>query len=76
MTLGMWEKFLYLICEGLVPAPHIATQKASVGIYAVVTTIHVCELFGTVIPISSFNFCYSSFSLSSGQLKALCHGKW
>ena len=39
----MWEKFLYLIYEGLVPAPHIAAQKASVGMYAIVTTIFVCD---------------------------------
>ena len=42
--LCMWEKFLYLICEGLVPAPHMAAPKAGVGMYAIVTTIIlVCE---------------------------------
>ena len=39
----MWEKFLYLIYEGLVPVPHIATQKASIGMYAIVTTFLVCD---------------------------------
>ena len=39
----MWEKFLYLIYEGLVPAPHIVAQKASVEMYAIVTTILVCD---------------------------------
>ena len=39
----MWEKFPYLICEGLVPAPQISTQKASIGMYAIVTIILVHE---------------------------------
>ena len=48
--LCMLEKFLYLICEVLVPVSHIATQKASVGMYAIVTTILVCALFGRCHP--------------------------
>ena len=61
----MWEKFLYyLIGEGLVPAPHIATQKASVGMYAIVTVILVCDflaLSSLLFPLTFVSYC--SFSL-------------
>jgi hypothetical protein len=43
-----------------IPAPRIATQKASVGIYSIVDVIIptnlVNVLFGPAIPTSSFNF--------------------
>ena len=48
----MWEKFLCLICEGLVPAHHIPTQKVSVEMYVIVTTILVCM----VLALSSLLF--------------------
>ena len=57
----MLEKYLYLIYEGLVPAPHIATQKTSVGMYAVVTIIHVCASF----------LLTSSFDLVTCPLRAI-----
>ena len=57
LWLSMWGKFLYLICEGLVPAPHIAPRKA---MYAIVTTILICD----VLALSSLLFpSYCSFSL-------------
>ena len=48
----------------LVPAPCIATQKASVGMHVIITAILVCALFDTAIPTSSFNFCYCSFLIA------------
>ena len=62
LTLHVGEIPIYDLWWGdsqLVPVPHIATQKASVGMYVIITTILVCALFGTAIPTSSFNFCYN-----------------
>ena len=59
LALYVGEILYYLICKGLVPAPHMATEKASVGMslqFMFVTFWH-CH------PYFSFNFCYCSFSL-------------
>ena len=50
--LALYDKFLYLICEGLVPVAHIPTQEVSVEMYAIVTTILVC----IVLALSSILF--------------------
>ena len=66
LTLHVGEIPIYDLREDsqLVPAPHIATKKASIGMYVIITAILDCALFDTAIPTSSFNFCYCSFLIA------------
>ena len=60
----MWEKFLYLICEGLVPVAHIPTQEVSVEMYAIVTTILVFDflaLSSLLLPSTIVTVCFHYF---------------
>ena len=62
--LCMWEKFLCLICERLVPVAHISTQEVSIEMYAIVTTILVCivlALSSLLFPSAFVTVCFSNY---------------
>ena len=58
-----------------IPYSYSKSKRRDWCMYAIVTTIHVCERFGTVIPTfpSTFVIVFFFF-LPSGQLKVMCHG--
>ena len=78
-----WEKFLWSWLEmgGIVSwfLCHMATQKASVGVYVIIITILVCALLGTAISIhlpSTFVNCSCFIALWAINISQYYHLAW